>query len=126
VIENMEMIVFIFLLVLLLVHEMDAIRTKEWSMFIVLRVLDDELAYKVFTLAHIPLYLAVILILVLADTSAVLILMYVVDLFLVAHAVIHFCFRKKPTNGFTSVFSQVIIYSMGVLAILHMCFLFFG
>ena len=124
--QSMEMILFVFLLVLLLVHEMDAIRAKEWRMLIILKDLDDALAYKVFTLAHIPLYLAVILILVLADESVVLILMYVVDLFAIAHAAIHFFFRKKPTNGFTSVFSQAIIYSLGALAILHLCLLYFS
>ena len=122
----METILFVFLLVLLLIHEMDAVRAKEWNMFIILKDMDDELAYRIFTLAHIPLYLAVILIMVLANSVATLVLMYVVDVFLVAHAVLHFCFRKKSANGFTSVLSKAIIYSMGVLAILHMCLLLFS
>ena len=33
---------------LLLIHEMDAIRTKEWKMFIILKDMADETAYKIF------------------------------------------------------------------------------
>jgi len=39
--------------------------------------------------------------------------------------VIHYAFRKNPNNGFTSVFSKAIIYSLGILAIVHASFLFF-
>ncbi|MFD2881450.1 DUF6713 family protein [Paenibacillus rhizoplanae] len=35
---------------------MDAIRAKEWRMFIFLRELTDERAFKVFTILHLPLY----------------------------------------------------------------------
>jgi len=40
-------------------HEMDAIRTKEWRMLIILKDIADETAYKIFTLAHLPLYFIV-------------------------------------------------------------------
>lgn len=55
---------FIFMITLLLIHEMDAIRTKEWRMFIVLKDMPDEKAYKIFTLAHIPLYFIAIFVMV--------------------------------------------------------------
>ncbi len=41
---------------LLLVHEMDAIRCKEWRVFPITSRMEDEAGYRVFTLLHIPLY----------------------------------------------------------------------
>lgn len=48
---------FLAQLALLLVHEMDAVREREWRMlwpFSLIR--DDQVAYRLFTGAHIPLY----------------------------------------------------------------------
>ncbi|WP_368665131.1 DUF6713 family protein, partial [Paenibacillus borealis] len=41
---------------LLLLHEMDAIRAKEWRMFIILKDMEDNRVFKVFTILHLPLY----------------------------------------------------------------------
>lgn len=117
-------ILFVFMISLLLIHEMDAIRTKEWKMFIILKDMPDEIAYKGFSIAHLPLYFAAIMILIQGNTSAS-ILHYIIDFFLIGHTVIHFFFRAKPNNGFTSVYSKVIIYSLGVLAIAHLLLIAF-
>jgi hypothetical protein len=85
-------LLFVLIISLLLIHEMDAIRTKEWKMFIILKDLPDETAYKAFTIAHLPLYFSAILTLVQVNLTAIY---YIIDLFLIAHTVIHFCFRKK-------------------------------
>jgi hypothetical protein len=100
---------------------MDAIRTKEWKMFIVLKDMADETAYKVFTLLHLPLYFVSIFVLVQGEALANTILCYVIDVFLICHAIVHFGFRKNPNNGFDSTFSKIIIYCLGVLAIIHIC-----
>jgi len=121
----METAVFIVMLTLLLIHEMDAIRAKEWKMFIVLKNLEDELAYRIFTLAHIPIYFFVLFVLVRVEMPAIAPFKYSVDIFLIIHAVIHYCFRKKPNNGFRSLFSITIIYSLSILAIIHICFVLF-
>lgn len=118
--------VFIFLISLLLVHEMDAIRTKEWKMFIILKDMADETAYKVFTLIHLPLYFAAFFVMVQGGASANVVLRFVIDIFLIAHSIIHFLFRNKPDNGFTSIFSKTIIYSMGVLSVIHLFLLLLG
>jgi len=102
---------------------MDAIRTKEWKMFIVLKDMVDETAYKVFTLVHLALYFVVIFIMVQGGVLANSVLYYVIDIFLIGHTIIHYGFRNNPNNGFASKFSKVIIYSLGILAIIHICLL---
>lgn len=116
----MEKVLFMLILALLLVHEMDAIYNREWKMFIILKDFPDETAYKIFTALHMPLYFLVILIVALGNANVQTILYYVIDLFLLAHAVVHFLFRKHKENRFESMFSKTIIYSMAVLASAHL------
>lgn len=111
----MTITLFIVIISLLLIHEMDAIRTKEWKMFIILKDISNELAYKIFTFVHLPLYFIAIFVMVQGGVSANAILYFVIDFFLIGHSIIHFCFRKKPNNGFTSTFSKTIIYSLSIL-----------
>jgi len=49
-------ILFAFNFSLLLLHEMDAIRAKEWKMFAVLKNMNEQNGYIVFSLLHLPLY----------------------------------------------------------------------
>jgi len=119
----MEVFIFVLIVSLLLIHEMDAIRVREWRMFIGLKNLHDETAYRIFSLAHLPLYIAAFFILASGGALAKLILYYVIDAFLIVHAIIHYGFRKNPNNGFTSLFSKAIIYSLAILAIIHLCVL---
>ncbi len=114
---------FISMISLLLIHEMDAIRTKEWRMFIFLKDMKDAPAYRFFLLAHLPLYFIVIFILAYDNNAVTNIFYYVLDFFLIGHALIHWLFRKNPNNGFTSGLSKIIIYLSGILAMVHMVFL---
>ena len=79
---------------LLLTHEMDAIRHKEWEMFIFLKDLPENTAYLVFTLPHILLYALVLFFLLLNNIT----ILYVVDIFVICHLFIHFIFRRHPNN----------------------------
>lgn len=118
-------LLFVVILSLLLIHEMDAIRTKEWKMFIGLKNLSDEKGYVVFTLIHLPLYFAALLILGQNWETAKLILFYIIDGFVILHAIIHFAFKRHPDNGFNSIFSKIVIYSMPALAAAHISLLIF-
>ena len=120
------MTLFIFMISLLLLHEMDAIRTKEWKMFFILKDMPDEKAYKIFTLSHFPLYFSTFMVMVHGGHSATNILYLIFDIFLIGHSIIHFCFRKKSNNKFSSLFSKAIIYSLGILAILHLLLMLFS
>ena len=94
---------------LLLTHEMDAIRHKEWEMFIFLKDLPENTAYLVFTLPHILLYALVLFF-----------LLYVVDIFVICHLFIHFIFRRHPNNQLTGFWSLVIINLAGIIAAVHL------
>ncbi|MEM1483719.1 DUF6713 family protein [Oscillospiraceae bacterium PP1C4] len=77
----MYTVLFAIIISLLLIHEMDAIRTKEWKMFIILKKMTDEKAYKVFTLIHLPLYFLIIWIMAKGEKSVNLPLYYIIDFF---------------------------------------------
>lgn len=103
-------------LALLLTHEMDAVRHKEWKMFIGLKDLPEQTAYWVFTLPHILLYALVLFFLLLKST----IILYVVDLFLIGHLLLHYFFRNHPDNQLTGFWSKLIISSAGIIAGVHL------
>lgn len=101
---------------LLLTHEMDAVRHKEWKMFIFLKDLPENTAYLVFTLPHILLY-ALVLFFLLLNNMAIL---YIVDIFIICHLFLHFLFRKHPNNQLTGFWSLAIINSAGIIAAVHL------
>lgn len=101
---------------LLLVHEMDAIRCKEWNMFIFLKSMKENHAYLIFAIAHIPLYFALIYLLIFGSSNTLGILETVINIFLVFHWIIHIAFRNKQQNNFKGLFSRAVIHLMGILA----------
>ncbi|MDU5336928.1 DUF6713 family protein [Enterococcus sp.] len=103
-------------LALLLTHEMDAVGQKEWKLFIFLKDLPQQTAYWVFTLPHIVLYALVLFFLLLKST----IILYVVDLFLICHLLLHYFFRKHPENHLTGFWSKLIINFAGIIAGIHL------
>ena len=120
-----ETILFLAIIALLLIHEMDAIRAKEWKLFSFLRSVTEETAYRVFVSIHLPLYLAIFYLVFLGGTATGYATKLVIDIFLLAHAILHFFFRKKEHNGFNSPYSKAIIYSMAALALAHLILLIF-
>jgi len=109
--------IFALELALLFTHEMDAIRRQEWKLFIVLKDLDDEKAYQIFTMLHIPLY-ATIMFVLFSDWSVIG--LYVMDVFLLAHMLVHWGFRKHQANNLNNGLSKGIIYFAGILALFHL------
>ena len=111
------MTIFALELALLFTHEMDAIRRHEWKMFIGLNKMADETAYRIFLLLHIPLY-ALALLLLFSPFS--LVGYYVVDIFLLAHMLIHLAFKNHPANQLDGIISKTIINAAGLLAVVHL------
>lgn len=114
-------LVFAVELSLLFIHEMDAIRQKEWRMFVVLKDMEETRAYRVFTLIHLPLYIAVLTLLMVQPMAAYII----VDIFLIGHSLVHILFRAHKANALNSTYSRMLIYPMGMLAIVHLGMLAF-
>lgn len=104
---------------LILLHEMDAIRCKEWKMFIYLKDMKEGTAYKVFTLLHLPLYFALIFFMLDNTTKLYPKIAIGIDVFLIFHSIIHFLFRNNKNNEINSLFSKCLIYAMGLISIIH-------
>jgi hypothetical protein len=104
----------------LLIHEMDAIRCGEWRFFFQKVPLSDASAYRLFTAAHAPL---VILILVWMEEPA---LQITLDIFLIAHAGLHWWLRNHPLLDFSNWFSAIWIYGAAILGALHLVMLAVG
>ncbi|WP_342532488.1 DUF6713 family protein [Lysinibacillus sp. FSL K6-0057] len=118
---DLLLILFLLNFSLFLLHEMDAIRHSEWRLFIILKDMEDSKAYKVFTFIHLFLY---VVILSLLFSQYQTIIFWVLDLFFIIHAILHFIFERHPRNEFKNRFSRAIIYPIGFLAVIHLVFLF--
>lgn len=116
-IQNILTFIFAINISLLFIHEMEAIRYKEWRMFIILKDMDDNKAYQIFLLAHIPLYVLILFILFLPIKK---IGFYITDVFLILHLIIHIFFIKHKNNKLNNFLSINIIILMGLLSILHL------
>ena len=93
----------------LLTHEMDAVRHHEWRLFIGLRSLNEERAYRCFTALHVPLY-SVLFWGALHSEAVILAL----DAFFVVHLLLHIWFRHHPRYTFHSFFSWSLIVGAAI------------
>jgi len=98
---------------LLLTHEMDAIRCKEWAMFPVTEHMGEEAGYRAFTAAHVPLY-ALLLRGLMGGGGMTRKLFVGLDVFSLVHVALHLLRLNDPRNRFTSVFSWALILGAGL------------
>lgn len=115
---NMETVLFSLIISLFLIHEMDAVHTKEWKMFIVLKDLRSSIAYKAFCILHLPIYFLFIYMMITNENKFLYFLFS--DVFLIVHTLLHFKFRNAKNNGYNSKYSNFIIYFLGLLSLLHL------
>jgi hypothetical protein len=106
-----EHLFFFVGLALLFTHEMDAIRRKEWRMFVILSTLEEERAFHVFTALHIPIFLVTFLAVFGTSGSALRENTIIgLDTFFVVHVVLHIFFWKHPAYDFHAAFSRWLIF----------------
>lgn len=109
--------IFFYLgLVFMLIHEMDAIRCKEWRIFPGLSTLKETLAFKIFIGAHIPLFLALFWALNNLENKTVFIIG--LDIFFILHIVLHLAFIHHKNNLFKDWISWTFIVGPGLFGIL--------
>lgn len=120
----MYTLIFIFAVnfSLLLLHEMDAVRNKEWKIFIILKDIKDEDAYIIFSLIHLPLYIWIIISVSQTLSTGCIFIWILTDIFMLFHGIIHFLFRKHASNNFKSLYSNALIYGMCILSAVHLFF----
>ncbi len=101
----------------ILVHEMDAIRCQEWTIFPLLSKLNEKMGYFVFTSIHIPLYLLLFWGLC-GQNGLNPNLIIGLDIFFIIHVFLHVLFLKHQKNQFTSMFSWIIILGAGIAGLI--------
>jgi hypothetical protein len=105
---------FVTVVSVLLVHELDAIRQGEWRFFFAPTAISDESAYRIFTALHAP---AFVLLLGSMNSSVV---QLAIDSFAIVHGLLHFGLRNHPLVEFESWFSRFWIISGTVLGAVHL------
>lgn len=102
----------------ILIHEMDAIRCKEWRIFPGLSLLNDKLGYKVFMISHIPLYFFLFRGLIGQQNNEGLI--RGLDIFFIIHFELHLLFLMHKKNEFKDWISWAIISGAGLFGLIDM------
>jgi hypothetical protein len=111
--------IFFYLgLTFILIHEMDAIRCKEWRIFPGLSLLNDIWGYRIFLLAHIPLFL--LLFIGLSGQGSLDGLMNGLDIFFIAHVGLHILFLAHKRNEFKDWISWTIILGAGFFGLMDL------
>lgn len=111
-----EYFLFYIGLSLFLIHEMDAVRNKEWKMFPILSSLSEKQGYIIFVSFHIPLLILIFWLI--TNTSTVEIFAKTFDIFMIVHFLLHVIFLKHEKNKFKDKFSWSIITGIAICGIL--------
>lgn len=90
----------------MIAHEMDAVRQKEWRIFPILNLIDEKYIYQVFILAHVLVYILTFCFLVSEYSNQVILAL---DLFFIAHFIIHIFFLRNEKNEFKNWISWITI-----------------
>ena len=102
----------------ILMHEMDAIRCREWRIFPGLSMLDEKIAFPLFMFVHIPLYaLPIYYLQRLPDPAG---LIRGLNYFFIIHLFLHILFLKHKNNEFKDWISWSIIIGCGVCGALDL------
>jgi hypothetical protein len=102
-------IFFCLALSLLLAHEMDAVRRREWRLLPLLaRVPDGEAAHALFTALHVPIYALLLWGLLTGGATSARVVAGL-DIFCVVHLGLHLLFLRHPLYEFRSPLSWALI-----------------
>lgn len=107
---NLLGIAFIF------VHELDAIRCKEWRIFPGLSLLNDKLGYLFFSYLHIPLILWILYEVKSGNENFT----YYFNIFLIIHLFLHLLFLMHKKNEFKDWISWVIIIGAALCGLIDL------
>ncbi len=111
-------IFFLLGLSLIFVHEMDAIRCKEWRIYPGLSMLNDNTGRIVFLFAHIPIFYW--LLWLLSNGLAIDTFRIGFNIFLIVHLGLHLIFLKHKNNEFKDLISWAIIAGTGICGLLDL------
>ena len=101
---------------LLTMHEMDAVRCREWRIFPGLSSLSDKLGHIIFVFAHIPLFYFILCQLTSSENIEAFIKGF--SIFMIVHLGIHVLFLKHKNNEFKDWISWTITIGAGLCGLL--------
>jgi hypothetical protein len=111
---------FIFLLSLALTHELDAIRRREWWVFIPPGKMDEEKAFQIFALAHIPIFMVIFWLLTYPSAIVAFWFQVVVSGFYIIHKFLHDSAQNYPHIDFNTKFSKRLIDLMALVGFIQL------
>lgn len=110
---------FFFLgLSLLAMHEMDAIRCKEWRIFPGLSMLSDKLGHIVFVFSHVPLFYFIFW--NLSNSHDIEAFIKGLNIFMIVHLGLHILLLKHKNNEFKDWISWTIIIGAGFFGLIDL------
>ena len=113
-----EHIFFYLGLSLLTVHEMDAIRCKEWRIFPGLSMLSDTLGHIVFVFAHIPIFILIYW--QLTHSQDIHSFIKGCNIFMLVHLGFHILYLKHKNNEFKDWISWTLIIGAGLCGLIDL------
>ena len=105
-------------LTFIIIHEMDAIRCKEWRIFPGLNLLSDNLGFSIFLFSHIPLFGLIFL--ELANKPNNEIFINYLEYFFIAHLFIHIIYLRNPKNLFKDFISWTFIIAPALFGLIDL------
>jgi hypothetical protein len=117
----MEHLYFIFGISFLIVHEMDAIRCKEWRIYPGLSLLSDKLGQLIFIIVHIPLFFIVFYQLTYNSDNNTFVKGF--DIFMIVHTGLHLLFLRHKNNEFKDFISWTLISGAGLFGLTDLLFI---
>jgi len=102
-------------------HEFDAFHRGEWKMFGFLKSFREETRFRIFLFAHIPVTLFLFYYLWTVITHRNFTLWLIMNLFAVAHLLLHLFAVRWETNVFTSRISFAFMFAWALCGLGNLC-----
>ena len=102
----------------LTLHEMDAIRCKEWRIFPGLSLLSDKIGQVLFVFAHLPLFYFIFW--QLTHSQDIEAFMKGFNIFMIVHLLLHILFLKHKNNEFKDWISWSVIIGSSLCGIIDL------
>lgn len=99
------------------VHEMDAVRCREWRIFPLLSFAGDQWGRLIFITAHIPLFLMLSIQLSKDPNNSFITVM---DIFFIVHMLMHLLYLRHKKNEFKDGLSWVMITGNGFFGLMDL------
>lgn len=99
----------------LIVHEMDAIRCKEWKIIPGLSLLSNKVGQLIFVFAHIPIFLFMFYQMIYISDKNTFIIGF--DIFMIVHIGLHLLFIGNKNNEFKDWISWILIFGAGLFGL---------